>query len=76
MFECGLGDRRRGDVEALKSLGDRERGGLEAVGGVGGIAGGDLGLDQRAQDLFGCPALGLGDLEDFGGVAAPHNYTG
>ena len=70
MFECGLGDRRRGDVEALKSLGDRERGGLEAVGGVGGIAGGDLGLDQCAQHLFGGPALRLGDLQYLRGGAA------
>jgi hypothetical protein len=70
VVKCGLGDRRGGHVEALESLEDGERGGFEAVGGVGGIAGGDLGLDQGAQHLFGGPALGLGHLQYLGCGAA------
>jgi hypothetical protein len=70
VVEGGLGDRRSCDVEAVEGLGDRERGGLKPVGRVGGIPGGDLGLNQGPQDFFGGPALGLGDLQDFGGVAA------
>jgi hypothetical protein len=29
-----------------------------------------LGLDQRAQDLLGAPALGLGHLQNLGGITA------
>lgn len=70
VVERGCGDRRSGDVEPVEGLGDREGCGLETVGGVGGIAGSDLGLNQRPQDLLRCPALRLGDLQHLGGVAA------
>ena len=45
-------------------------GGLEPVGGVGGVPGGDLGLDQGAEHLFRGPALGLGGEQHLGGDAA------
>jgi hypothetical protein len=48
----------------------RKRRGLEAVAGVGGVTGGDFGLDQSAQQLLGCPALGLRGLQEFGGEVA------
>ena len=64
------GDRGGGEVELVEGLGDRERGGLEPGAGVGGVAGGDLGLDQGAQELLGGPALGLGGEQQLGGEAA------
>ena len=39
--------------------------------GVGGVAGGDLGLDQGAQQLLGCPPLGLRGDQQLGGEL-PH----
>jgi hypothetical protein len=51
----------RGDAEGDQQVA------LAGAGGAGqarGFAGGDLGLDPAAQELFGCPPLGLrGDQE-------------
>ena len=45
--------------------------GLAAAGaGVGLVAGGDLGLDQGAEELLGVPPLGLGGDQQFGGEPA------
>jgi len=60
----GLGHRGRGDVEAVEGLDDGEAGLAVAAAPVGLVAGGDLGFDEGAQDLFGFPALGLGGLQD------------
>ena len=51
-------------------LSDGEAGLLAAQPGVAGVAGGDLGLDQGPQQLFGCPALGLRGDQQLGGDAA------
>ena len=40
------------------------------VAGVGGVAGGDLGVDQGAQQFLGCPPLGLGGDQQLGGELA------
>ena len=63
-------DRGRGDVELVEGLGDRERGVPQPGAGVGLVAGGDLGLDQGAQELLGGPPLGLGGDQQLGGEAA------
>src|SRR5919106_1651784 len=63
-------DRRRGDVEGLEGLGDREGGGLEPGAGVGRVAGRDLGVDERAEQLLRRPPLRLGGDEQFGGELA------
>jgi hypothetical protein len=42
---------------------------FEAVDDVGGIPGGQLGLDEGPQHFLGCPALRLRDDQDFGGGA-------
>jgi hypothetical protein len=60
------GDRGCGQVELVGCLDDGEGRGLEAGSGVGVVAGGDFGLDQGAEHLFGCPALGLGRDEQLG----------
>ena len=57
-------------VELVEGLDDRERRGLEPGAGVGGVAGGDLGLDQGAQQLLGCPPLGLGGEHQLRGELA------
>ena len=59
-----------GDVELVEGLGDRERGLPHPGADVGGVAGGDLGLDQGAQELLGGPALGLGGDQQLGGELA------
>ena len=58
-------DAGHGAVELVEGFDYRERGGLEAGAGVGGVPAGDLGLDQRAQQLFGCPPLGLRGAQQF-----------
>ena len=60
-------DAGHGAVELVEGLDQRERRGLEPGGGVGGVAGGDLGLDEGAQQLLRCPALGLGGAQQLGG---------
>jgi len=45
-------DRGRGQIELGEGLGDREGGLVHAGAGVGLVAGGDLGVDERAQELF------------------------
>ena len=60
-------DRGHGAVELVEGLDDRERRGLEPGAGVGGVPGGDLGLDQGAQQLLGCPPLGLRGAQQFRG---------
>jgi len=52
-------DAARGEVELIDRLGGREAGLFAAQPGVAGVAGGDLDLDQRPQQLLGGPALGL-----------------
>ena len=42
--------------------------------GVGLVAGGDLGLDQGAQELLGVPPLGLGGDQQLGGEAAHRGH--
>jgi hypothetical protein len=49
VVEGGGRDRGRFDVEVVECPVDGERGGLELVAGVGGVAGGDLGLDQALK---------------------------
>jgi hypothetical protein len=70
VVEGGLGDRGRGDVKVLHALGDRESGLAHAGPGVGLIAGGDFGVDQGAQELFGVPPLGLRGDQQLGSQAA------
>ena len=70
VVEGRLRDRGHGEVELVEGLGDRERRGLEPGAGVGGVAGGDLGLDEGAQQLFGRPALGLRGAQHLGGESA------
>ena len=66
VVEGGSGDRRRVHVELVERLGHRERRALQAGPGVRCVTRGDLGLDQRAQELLGLPALGLGHHQQFG----------
>ena len=68
--EGGLGDGGYAQVEFVQGLGHRERGGFEAGPGVGGVAGADLGFDQDAQQLLGCPPLGFRGEQQLGGEAA------
>jgi hypothetical protein len=56
-------DRGDRDVELLERLRDGEPRGLAPVGDVGGVPGGDLGLDEGPQELFGAPTLGAGGDE-------------
>ena len=51
---------RLAHVELLEGLGDRESAAVEPSGRVARVARGDLGFEQRAQELLGTPALGLG----------------
>src|SRR3990172_4687790 len=62
--ERRLPDRALGDLELVERLGDREPGRPTPGGLVGGIAGGDLRLDERAQELLGRPALALRAAQD------------
>jgi hypothetical protein len=62
------GSGHRGDCEVVlgEGLGDGESG-LAASGAcVGGVPGGDLGLDQGAEELLGVPPLRLGGDQQFG----------
>ena len=71
VVERGRRDRgRRRRSNSSRVLSDRERRGLEPGAGVGGVAGGDLGLDQGAQQLLGCPPLGLRGEQQLGGELA------
>jgi hypothetical protein len=47
-----------------------ECGGFEPGGGVGCVAGGDLGVDQGAEQFLGCPPLGLRGEQELGGQVA------
>jgi hypothetical protein len=58
--------RGHGAVELVEGLGNREHRDLEPVTGVGGVAGGDLSLDQGAQELLGIPALRLRGHQQLG----------
>ena len=53
-FGAGLG----GEVEVLEGLVRREGGVADALAGAGGVAGEDLGLQQRLEELLVGPALG------------------
>ena len=70
VVQGGAGDGAGGPVELVEGLGDRERGGLHPGPGVGGVAGGDLGLDQGAQQFLRCPPLGLRGDQQLGGELA------
>ncbi len=59
VLEGGPGHRGLGEDEVLEPAGHREARGLASSGLVGGITSRDLGLDERAQQLLGCPALDL-----------------
>ena len=59
VVEGGRVDRGHGAVELVEGLDHGERRSLEPGAGVGGVPGGDLGLHQGAQQLLGCPPLGL-----------------
>jgi cytochrome P450 len=70
VVERRLRDRGGCDVELGQRLGHRERGRAHPVAGVGGVPGGDLGLDEGAQELLRGPALGLrGDQQLRGELA-------
>src|SRR5690606_5212684 len=56
-------DRGLGDGELVERLGDREAGGPAAGPLVRLVAGGDLGLDERTEELVRRPALGSGRHE-------------
>ena len=58
---------RRGPVQLLQCLDHRERRRLHPGPGVGGIAGGDLGVDQGPQQFLGRPPLGLRGDQQPGG---------
>ena len=62
VVQGGFRDRGHALVELFEGLGHRERRGLQAGAGVGGVTGGDLGLDQGAQQL-GCQLAHRGQLE-------------
>ena len=64
------GDGARGPVQLLECLDDGERRGLHPGRGVGGVAGGDLGVDQGPQQLLGRPPLGLRGDQQLGGELA------
>ena len=61
--EGGLRDGGLRYLELLEALGDREAGGLESGGVVRLVPRRDLRLHERAQQLLGAPALGLGGLQ-------------
>jgi site-specific DNA recombinase len=72
--QVGEGGRRDGggaQVELFQRLGHRERGVAQPGPGVGGVAGGDLGLDQGAEQFFRGPPLGLRGQQELGGEP-PH----
>ena len=56
----GAGNRAGRHVELLEGLGDREVSQLESLRSVARVARRDLGFEQRAQEILGAPALGLG----------------
>jgi hypothetical protein len=66
IVEGGLRYRGGLDLELLQALAQREAGELEAAMEVGLVASRDLRFDESAQELIGCPALGLGGLADLG----------
>ena len=70
VVQGGGRDAGHGAVELVEGLDHRERCGLEPGGGVGGVAGGDLGLDEGAQQFLGCPPLGLRGAQQFRGELA------
>lgn len=70
VVEGRLRDRRQAGVELVEGLGDGEPRGAQARAGVGIVAGGDLGVDEDPEDLFGLPSLGAGGLEDLGSDGA------
>ena len=67
-------DRGGGEVELVEGLDDRERGRPHPGAGVGLVAGGDLGLDQGAEELLGVPPLGLRGDQQLGGEAAHRGH--
>jgi hypothetical protein len=58
----------RRPVEVLQRLQGGEAGGADAHAGAGGVAGEDLGLEQRLEELLVGPLLGAGAL---GGLLEP-----
>ena len=72
-FEAGqvvegrLGDRRQPEVELVQGLGDGEPCSAQAHAGVGVVSGGDLGVDEDPEDLFGLPTLRPCGLQDLRG---------
>jgi hypothetical protein len=67
VVEGRLGDRGETEVELLEGLGDRETRGAQAHACVGVVSGGDLGVDEDPEDLFGLPTLRACGLQDLGG---------
>jgi hypothetical protein len=63
-------DRGDGELEVLEPFRLRKAGLAHPVAQVGLVTGGDLRLDQGAQQLFGQPALRLGGDEQLGGELA------
>src|SRR5262249_51133190 len=61
------GDGAGGPVQLVEGLDDGERRYFHPGPGVGGVAGGDLGVDQGPQQLFGGPPLGLRGDQQVGG---------
>ncbi len=61
------GDRARCAVQLVEGLDHGERRCFHPGPGVGGVAGGDLGVDQGAQQFLGCPPLGLRGDQQLGG---------
>ncbi len=62
----GLGDGGVRHFEGVEGLDGGKGRGFEPSRLIGGVAGGDLGFDEGAQELLGGPALCLGGLQEFG----------
>ena len=65
---------RRRSGRIVEGLGDREPGLAAAGGGVGGVPGGDLGLDQGAQELLRAPPLRLRGDQQLGCESAHRGH--
>ena len=59
-------DRAQPQARDVQGVDNQERRNFEPDRSVGGIAGGNLGLEQGAQPPLECPSSGLGDLQHLG----------